>query len=61
MIKLSKNINQPLVTIYIVSHNYGNYISKSIKSVLKQTYKNWELYIVNDNSKDNTKKFLTIF
>lgn len=56
MINLSKNVNQPLVTIYVVSHNYGKYLAKSIKSILDQTYKNWELFIVNDNSKDSTKK-----
>jgi glycosyltransferase involved in cell wall biosynthesis len=61
MIKLSKNIKQPLVTIYIVSHNYGEYIAKSIKSVLDQTYKNWELFIINDNSKDSTKKISNKF
>ena len=52
----------PLVTVYIVSHNYGKYLTQSIKSVINQTYKNWELIIVNDNSKDETykiaKKFL---
>ncbi len=46
--------NEPLVTVYIVSRNYGNFLSKSIASVLRQSYKNWELFIVNDNSKDNT-------
>ena len=61
MINLSKNVNQPLVTIYVVSHNYGKYLAKSIKSILDQTYKNWELFIVDDNSKDSTKKIQTYF
>ena len=46
----------PLVTVYIVSHNYGKYLTQSIRSVINQTYKNWELIIVNDNSKDETFK-----
>lgn len=51
----------PLVSIYIVSHNYGKYLTQSIRSVLNQTYKNWELIIVNDNSKDETFKISNKF
>ena len=52
---------EPLVTIYIVSRNYGKYLAQSIRSVLKQNYKNWELIIVNDNSKDDTFKIANKF
>ncbi len=51
----------PLISIYIVSKNYGKYVSKAINSILKQTYKNWELYLVNDNSADNTLKIFKKF
>ena len=45
-----------LISIYIVSKNYGKFVDKAIKSIFDQTYKNWELFLVSDNSKDNTLK-----
>lgn len=43
-----------LVSIIMPSYNTGQYISKAVQSVLNQTYKNWELIIVDDCSTDNT-------
>jgi glycosyltransferase involved in cell wall biosynthesis len=39
-------------------YNGEKYIEKSIKSVKRQNYHNWKLIIVNDNSKDLTKKII---
>ena len=50
--------NNPKVSIVIVCYNYAKYVKFSIKSIIKQEYKNWELIIVNDNSKDSTKEIL---
>ena len=47
---------KPLVTIYITNHNYGKFIKKAIESVLSQTYRNFELIIIDDGSTDNSKK-----
>jgi CMP-N-acetylneuraminic acid synthetase len=49
-------INQisPLVTVYIPCHNYGRYLNKALDSLKKQLYKNWELFIIDDGSKDNS-------
>ena len=47
-----------LITIYTINHNYGKFLSKSIDSVLSQTYKNFELIIIDDGSKDNSKEIL---
>lgn len=50
------NLNKmsDLVSIIMPSYNTARYIKESIESVIKQTYKNWELIIVDDYSTDNT-------
>lgn len=51
-----------LVSIIMPSYNTSKFISKTIESVINQTYKKWELIIVDDCSSDMTdevvKKFL---
>ena len=46
------------VDVIIPNFNKGNFICKAIESVINQTYKNWKIYIVDDNSTDNSKKIL---
>lgn len=43
-----------LVSIVMPSYNTAKYIGESIESVLNQSYKNWELIIVDDCSTDET-------
>ena len=42
------------VSIIMPSYNTARFIGATIKSVLNQTYSNWELIIVDDCSTDNT-------
>ena len=51
-------MNSNLVSVIIASYNYQNLIEKAIKSVLNQTYENWELIIVEDGSTDNSEKVI---
>ena len=43
-----------LVDIIIPNYNKGAYIKKTINSVIRQSFKNWKLYIIDDNSTDNS-------
>ena len=50
-----------LVSIIMPSYNTGKYIAEAIQSVINQTYKYWELIIVDDCSSDNTDEIVTSF
>lgn len=54
MCYIMNTTKKPLVTIGIPCYNVGKFISLSIKSVLMQTYTNFELIITDDGSTDNT-------
>ncbi|WP_369960133.1 glycosyltransferase [Pseudomonas benzenivorans] len=45
---------QPLVTVIIASYNHAPYIEACIRSVLRQTYPNVELLVIDDGSKDDS-------
>jgi glycosyltransferase involved in cell wall biosynthesis len=51
----------PLVSVVMPSYNSGKFIYKTIKSVISQTYDNWELVIVDNNSNDNTIQIINSF
>ena len=52
---------EPLVSVIIPTFNRASLIAESIQSVIDQTYKNWELIIVDDGSEDNTKAIVENF
>lgn len=52
--KLAKMNNNPLVSVLMTVYNREKYIAEAIESVINSTYQNWELIIVDDQSKDNS-------
>lgn len=45
---------EPLVSVVIPAYNQANYLGAAIDSVMRQSYPNWELLVVNDASPDHT-------
>jgi glycosyltransferase involved in cell wall biosynthesis len=47
-----------LFSVIIPSYNRAHTLPQAIKSVLNQTYPNWELLVVDDGSSDNTQSII---
>ncbi len=47
-------MSEPLFSILIANYNNGHFLEESLESIYKQTYKNWEIIIVDDCSTDNS-------
>lgn len=50
---------KPLFSIVLPTYNHANLIGEAINSVINQTYNNWELIIVDNNSTDNTSAVIS--
>jgi len=58
---MKKNFSSPLISVIMNCHNGEQYLKKSIKSIISQNYKNWELIFWNNRSIDNSKKIFKSF
>ena len=47
-----------IVSIIMNCHNGEKYLEESLNSIIKQSYKNWELIFFDNASKDNSAKII---
>lgn len=52
---------KPLISIITPAHNHRPYIEQTIRSVIDQTYRNWEWVILDDGSTDGTGAIINSF
>ena len=58
---INSDPSTPRVSVVMAAYNYGQYIAQAIQSVIDQTYTDWELVVVDDGSKDNTRDIVQPF
>ena len=51
-------MQKPLVSVVMPTYNAEQYLNETMDSLLSQTFKNFELLIIDDASKDNTRKII---
>lgn len=46
---------EPLISVFVCCYNMEKYVEKCIDSLIQQTYKNLEIILIDNGSKDNTR------
>jgi len=54
-------IYNPKISIVVACYNSAKFVETAVKSVIKQTYKNWEIIICDDASTDKSYKVIKHF
>ena len=54
-------MNDIQISVYIPNYNYGQYLDKAIRSLLNQTFKKFEIIIIDDGSTDKSSEVINKF
>ena len=49
---------KPLISIVIPTYNHANFLGRALKSVVDQTYTNWECLLIDDYSTDLSERLI---
>jgi glycosyltransferase involved in cell wall biosynthesis len=53
--------NTPLISIIVPTFNHGHYLGRALKSIVDQSYTNWEAIVIDNYSTDNTGEVISGF
>jgi len=49
---------KPAISVILINYNNGDYVADAIKSIIFQTFQDWECVIVDDGSTDNSREII---
>jgi len=55
------DVNNPKISVIIITKNRASFIAKAIESVLNQTFTDWELIILDNDSNDGTEGIVACY
>ncbi len=56
-----ENIRSPLVSVIMPAYNAASYLREAISSVISQSVTDWELFVIDDGSSDNSRDIAAEF
>ncbi len=58
---MEKILNLPKVSFIVITHNFSQFVCDCLNSIKNQTYKNYEIIVVDDLSHDDTREKIRAF
>ena len=55
------NKKVPIFSIVIPTYNHATYLERALKSIIYQSFENWEVIVIDNYSTDNTQEIVTDF